>query len=52
MTDNLPTEMQAIAIGDAKTPDSLSLEPCTVPAMGDAAVFVQIAPAGVKRGAC
>ena len=52
MTDNLPTEMQAIAIGDAKTPDSLSLETCAVPAMGDDEVLVKIAAAGVNRGDC
>jgi putative PIG3 family NAD(P)H quinone oxidoreductase len=52
MTNNLPTEMQAIAIGDAKTPDSLSLETCAVPAMGDDEVLVKIAAAGVNRGDC
>jgi putative PIG3 family NAD(P)H quinone oxidoreductase len=52
MTDNLPTEMRAIAIGDAKTPDSLSLETCAVPAMGDDEVLVKIAAAGVNRGDC
>jgi putative PIG3 family NAD(P)H quinone oxidoreductase len=44
--------MRAIAIGDAKTPDSLSLETCAVPAMGDDEVLVKIAAAGVNRGDC
>jgi putative PIG3 family NAD(P)H quinone oxidoreductase len=52
MTNNLPTEMHAIAIGDAKTPDSLTLETCAVPAMGDDEVLVKIAAAGVNRGDC
>lgn len=52
MSINLPDEMQAITIGAAKTPESLTLATHAVPDMGEDEVLVKIAAAGVNRGDC
>jgi NADPH:quinone reductase len=51
-TANLPNEMQAIAIGEDQTPESLHLERCAVPDMAAEEILVRIGAAGVNRGDC
>jgi NADPH2:quinone reductase len=53
MSENLmPVTMQAIAIGDDGTPESLSLKSQPVPQPGDNEILVRVAAAGVNRGDC
>lgn len=51
-TANLPTQMRAIAIGEAATPESLHIEQRDLPQPADGEVLVRIGAAGVNRGDC
>ncbi|MDC0147926.1 NAD(P)H-quinone oxidoreductase [Alphaproteobacteria bacterium] len=52
MNEILPTTMQAISIGQDKTPESLTCASVAVPSFSDEEVLVRIAAAGVNRGDC
>lgn len=48
----LPDTMRAIAVGEAKTPDSLFVDRVPLPAFGEDEILVRVAAAGVNRGDC
>jgi putative PIG3 family NAD(P)H quinone oxidoreductase len=52
MTDTLPTQMRAIAIGEDKTPYSLYLADAPMPQINDDELLIRIGAAGVNRGDC
>lgn len=52
MSQNLPETMRAVAVGDAKTPESLHLAAVPLPLCGDDEILVRVAAAGVNRGDC
>ena len=52
MSEKIPTTMQAVAIGDDGTPDSLFLEARPLPQPGDDEILVRIGAAGINRGDC
>lgn len=51
-TPALPETMRAIAIGDAKTPDSLHIVEAPLPEPAAEEILVRVAAAGVNRGDC
>lgn len=52
MSENLPTQMRAIAIGEDKTPNSLFIEATSLPILSDDEILVRVGAAGVNRGDC
>ena len=44
--------MRAVAIGEAKTPESLFVEDTALPPFGDDEILVRVGAAGVNRGDC
>ncbi len=52
MSDTLPENMRAIAIGEAQTAESLHIAEVALPQFGDEEILVRVAAAGVNRGDC
>ena len=52
LSENIPEEMHAIAIGEDASPESLFLDKCAVPQPGDDELLIRLGAAGVNRGDC